>query len=582
MISLTLERGDVDGALKLLGEALALEPGTLSPRLRAAELLSNGRRKRPTPPHAQALELAPDDPEPHERLGRHRLRAQDDSALAAFTHALSLRPQNRRCASWCDRSGPRSGTRRPTSTTRRRWRNWPPSRPGRQVLADLSVVKGVRQRPVLAYAAVVLRPQSPRGVDAARTQSVQYSPDRQVVKVERARIFKKDGSVLESKSDGERNLSEPWYGLYHDVRARVIGFLQLEPGDVVELVTRIDDSGANFFADYFGDFAYLQSRRRAASDYVLLGPRDGPSTPARALEGLVHTEGKLRDGGTWRRWTAKNVPGWCPSRRCRATARCSRLRARLDVQDLGRGGPVLLGLDQGPAPRHRRDRAARRRRSRTSPRATRRAHPRVYDFVVSGPATWPWSSGSTRSSPIRWRRSSPAARGLQGQGSALMHAMLESLGDRLTRLTLLRMKAGRHRRGARLAGGLQPRHPVRAQAPAVPRRHRRVPRLGGCRGDDRGAEVLVVQTGRGLPVPAHPRRHPGGQLDETRIAAGWPTAAAVRSAPAPGAPGPRSCAGCTSRRTGAAPPGSGYARRVPNVKVTSVDVSDPRDIEKPF
>src|SRR5207244_12155432 len=113
---------------------------------------------------------------------------------------------------------------------------------------------------------VVMRAHTPRGVDAARTQSVQYSPDRQVVKVERARIFKKDGSVLESKSEGERNLSEPWYGLYYDVRARVISFPQLEAGDVIELITRTDDSGSNFFADYFGAFAYLQGTQTRRSD----------------------------------------------------------------------------------------------------------------------------------------------------------------------------------------------------------------------------------------------------------------------------------------------------------------------------
>src|SRR5205814_6936262 len=93
----------------------------------------------------------------------------------------------------------------------------------------------------------ILRVLSPRGVDAARVQSVQYSPDRQVVRIERARIFKPDGSVLESKSDGERNLSEPWYGLYYDVRARIVAFPQLEAGDVLELVTRTDDAGSNFF-----------------------------------------------------------------------------------------------------------------------------------------------------------------------------------------------------------------------------------------------------------------------------------------------------------------------------------------------
>ncbi|HUJ29366.1 MAG TPA: tetratricopeptide repeat protein, partial [Myxococcales bacterium] len=96
LVSLDLDRGDLDGALKLLGETLSLEPGSLYPRLRAAELLSeNGRAAQAADAYAQALALAPDDPEPHEQLGRHRLRQNDDSgAMAAFARALSLRPQN--------------------------------------------------------------------------------------------------------------------------------------------------------------------------------------------------------------------------------------------------------------------------------------------------------------------------------------------------------------------------------------------------------------------------------------------------------------------------------------------------------
>src|SRR5438552_1772883 len=64
LVSLELDRGNLEAALKLLGETLALEPGTLHPRLRAAELLSeNGRDTEAAVAYAQALALAPDDPE---------------------------------------------------------------------------------------------------------------------------------------------------------------------------------------------------------------------------------------------------------------------------------------------------------------------------------------------------------------------------------------------------------------------------------------------------------------------------------------------------------------------------------------
>src|SRR4030088_1922560 len=112
---------------------------------------------------------------------------------------------------------------------------------------------------------------------------------------DRARIGRNDGTVVESRSDGERNVSEPWYAMYYDLRSRVVGFPQLEPGEGLEEVQRIDDSGTNFFADYFGDFQSLQGySRKGVADYVLLAP------PGRAfyavatpLPRLSHTQGKL-------------------------------------------------------------------------------------------------------------------------------------------------------------------------------------------------------------------------------------------------------------------------------------------------
>src|SRR5436305_2118936 len=265
---------------------------------------------------AHAQQRTPGDPEPHEQLGRHRLRKPDDSgALAAFTRALSLRPQNPALRELVRSVRPEEQYAAPYLYDAKELAKLKPlAGEDVEVLADLSVVKVFANGLSSRTRQLILRAHSARGVDSARVQSVQYSPDRQVVKVERARIYRKDGSVLESKSEGERNLSEPWYGLYYDLRARVVGFSQLEPADVLELITRTDDSGSNFFADYFGDFAYLQgTQARRISDYVLLGPAGRAFyTNATPLKGLQYSEGKSPDGGSWRRWTAKDVPRLVP------------------------------------------------------------------------------------------------------------------------------------------------------------------------------------------------------------------------------------------------------------------------------
>ena len=77
-----------------------------------------------------------------------------------------------------------------------------------------------------------------------------------------ARVYRKDGSVLESVRTYEQQLGEPWYRIYYDTRALVVVFPDLEPGDVVELRYRVDDvAHRNLFADYFGDLHLLAGLR---------------------------------------------------------------------------------------------------------------------------------------------------------------------------------------------------------------------------------------------------------------------------------------------------------------------------------
>jgi tetratricopeptide (TPR) repeat protein len=592
LVSLALERADVDGAVKLLGETLAIEPSTLHPRLRAAGLLSeNGRTKEADAAYAQALALAPDDPEPHEQLGRHRLRAQDDSgALAAFARALSLRPQNPALRELVRSVRPEEQYAAPYLYDAKALAKLAPL-PGEdvEVLADLTVVKVFANGLSSRTRQTVLRAHSPRGVDAARTQSVQYSPDRQVVKVECARIFKKDGSVLESKSEGERNLSEPWYGLYYDVRARIIGFPQLEAGDMLEVVTRTDDSGANFFADYFGDFAYLQSTQvRRISDYVLLGPPGrtffASATP---LKGLVHTEGKSADGGTWRRWTAKEVPRLVPEP---SMPGHSEVLAYVHVStyktwdDVGR---FYWGLVKDQLRVTDEIRAVAQEAVKGIPQSDEAARIRaVYDFVVSRTRYVGLEFGINSFKPYPVETILARRFGDCKDKASLMHAMLESLGID-SRLTLLRMKrlGGIDEAPASLAVFNHailylPKHELFLDGTAEFHGSGELP------GDDRGAEVLVVEPEGGSKFFRTPDATPADNLDETRIAAKLQpdgTAAVQVKASARGAWTAdlrRVFEPADERRARAQ---EQLARAAfPNVKVTSVDVSDPHDIEKPF
>jgi len=592
LTGLALDKGDLDAALKLLGESLALDPGSLYPRLRAAELLSqNARAAEADEAFAQALALAPDDPEPHEQLGRHRLRNQDDAgALAAFARALSLRPQNPGLRELVRAVHPEEQYAAPylydASDLSRL-----AALPGEdlEVLADLSVTKVFANGLSSRTRQMIIRPLTARGVDAARSQSVQYSPDRQRVTIDRARIFRKDGSVLESKSEGERNLSEPWYGLYYDLRARVVSFPQLGPGDVIELITRTDDSGSNFFADYFGDFAYLQSTQvRRFSDYVLLGPPGRVFySSATRLAGLQHTEGKLEGGGSFQRWTARDVPKLVPEP---SMPGYSEVLAYVHVstyrtwEDVGR---FYWGLvkDQLRVTGEIRSAAfdAVKGIAESDEEARIRA---VYDFVVSRTRYVGLEFGINSFKPYPVETILSRRFGDCKDKASLMHAMLEALGID-SRLVLLRMKrlGGVETAPASLAVFNHailyvPKYQLYLDGTAEFHGSGELP------ADDRGAEVLIVEPGGVSRFLRTPEAQPRDNVDETKLVAhlaadGSATVEVKASARGSWTAEVRRIFEPADERRARAEESLSRAA-FPNVKVTAVDVSDPHDIERPF
>jgi Flp pilus assembly protein TadD/transglutaminase-like putative cysteine protease len=592
LVSIAKSRGDLDLSLKLLGEEVALEPAALRPRLHAAELLSqNGRADDAKAVYAQALALAPDDPEMHEQLGRARLRKNDDSgALAAFARSLGLRPQNPQLRELVRSVRPEEQYASPYLYEPRDLAKLPPLA-GEDVeeLADLDVTKVFPNGLSSRTHQIIFRPLTARGVDQARSQSVQYSPDRQVLRIERARIIKKDGTVIESKSDGERSLSEPWYGLYYDVRARIVGFPQVQAGDVVELVTRLDDSGSNFFADYFGDFSYLQgTQARRVSDYVLLTPAGrtfyASATP---LPNLVHTEGKLQDGGSWQRWTAREVAKLVPEP---SMPGYSDLLAYVHVSTYktwDEVGRFYWGLVKDQLRVTDEIRTAAKEAVAGIPESDEQARIRaVYDFVVSRTRYVGLEFGINSFKPYPVETILSRRFGDCKDKASLMHAMLEALGID-SRLTLLRMKH---------LGDLQTKE---ASLAVFNHAILYVPKYklfldgtaefhgsGELPADDRGADVLVVDPAGNSQFFRTPDASPADNSDETRVSARIAEDGSAQVQYQGKARG-----SWTAQLRRAFEPAAERKSRAeeqlsrglfPNLKITAIDVSDPHDIEKPF
>ncbi len=267
LANMLADLGKIDDAADQYRKILALDPFDQGSMLRLAELLSaNGRLDEARASWEQARRAAPDEPDVYERQGRALLHAnQKDAALAAYQQALTLRPQNpalkeiMRTLRGEDTSSmtPEAFVLAPLLQEATKLGNTT------EDAITLAEVTHVRVQPSglsSRFQQMVVKVLTQRGVDAYRSMPITWSPDRQEVRVLKARVTKPDGSVVDSFGEEERNINEPWTGMYYDARARMLSFPALAPGDVLELQWRLEDTSVeNLLSDYWGDVDLVQS-----------------------------------------------------------------------------------------------------------------------------------------------------------------------------------------------------------------------------------------------------------------------------------------------------------------------------------
>ncbi|MFT3913800.1 MAG: DUF3857 domain-containing protein [Anaeromyxobacteraceae bacterium] len=308
LAGLLVDRGDVAGAIALQREGLRLDPSDLGLRLALADLLAaNGRMDDAEVAYAAAAALAPEEADVHERRGRARLSAgQAEGALADLRRALELRPQAPGVKELVQSLEPaRERFEAPYALDARKLAaeaafDKASAREAKEdavVLGELQVTRVFPSGLSAAWHQQVTKVLTQRGVEQLRRHSIGWTPDRQEVKVERARILKPDGAVVEAHDEAEHSASEPWYRLYYDTRVKTLSFPALAPGDVLEVAWRVDDTaGENLLSDYFGDLAFLEDpipKRRF--EYVLLVPGSRP-IHANAPAGVEHTIRTVAEG----------------------------------------------------------------------------------------------------------------------------------------------------------------------------------------------------------------------------------------------------------------------------------------------
>jgi tetratricopeptide (TPR) repeat protein len=282
-----------------------------------------------------AARRLPDDARIPEELGRLLVRANRIAeALPLLRRALVLRPQNpslrryaERLAAELGQGGDRAGAAEDLAKrhaadaavlAREAFAEAPAETAkitdGSVVLLDRHVVRVHRNGLSESFAQRLVQVRTDRAARENQEFYVRYTPGNQEVEIRQARILRRSptGEVEISEATGrdDRDLSEPWYGLYYDNRAEVVSFEDLRAGDIIEVQYTVADVALqNELADYFGELQFIgETAPKRLWDYTLIGPAE------RAFHFNDPRVGKLKKsveksgGEVTYRFSARDVP----------------------------------------------------------------------------------------------------------------------------------------------------------------------------------------------------------------------------------------------------------------------------------
>ncbi len=114
------------------------------------------------------------------------------------------------------------------------------------------------------------------GLQSLQTRGIFYEPATDEVRILRARVWKKDGTFIDSPAPRHQSVADAGDAaakLYGDYNVAVVAFPGLEKDAVIELEYQIEQKGENIYADYFGDiFMCGDYEPTMISEYVLITP----------------------------------------------------------------------------------------------------------------------------------------------------------------------------------------------------------------------------------------------------------------------------------------------------------------------
>ncbi len=158
-----------------------------------------------------------------------------------------------------------------------------------------------------SYHQEVVKILSEAAVENFRFRRAIYRPTTDEVQVKAARVFKKDGRIL--NADGPFTYT---FGgeekLYYDLEARYVRCTNLEPGDVIEFSYRANAiTPTNMYGDYYGDLVYLKDVvPKKLVEYVVIVP-PGKNLYYKVVGTDLQPSIETRSDNSVYTWKAENV-----------------------------------------------------------------------------------------------------------------------------------------------------------------------------------------------------------------------------------------------------------------------------------
>lgn len=280
-IDLALARRDGKAAARWIERLVETNPDSPRALATAAKAyIGLGDRAKAIAMHRRALDLAPEDVTTMRALADvYALGGQNDEQIRLLKKVLEIRPQDkdvREYVAHTEPARPRADEvyARPSAEFLKQ-RDTPADGKNRRTLVDLQVTTVFPNGLSSRFHQIVFQPLTDAAAAEGREYGFSFAADTETVQLRGARIYRKGGQIDEAIESGEGSTDDPAMAMYTSARAFYVHFPRLNPGDVVELLYRVEDiAPRNAFADYFGEVTYMQSTEPVArSEYVLITPK---------------------------------------------------------------------------------------------------------------------------------------------------------------------------------------------------------------------------------------------------------------------------------------------------------------------